>query len=130
MSKEKVKEMFAEVDEDGSGEIDFEEFLVLVAKQVYLKSLPMQFWQSKLLRLSVFWSAFAGTTDDKRQKFRLQSVQCRGWPSWKELRVNALREFRFKMHAMQVAAEGKKDPFVEAQKAFNMFDTDGSGICT
>ena len=38
VSKEKVKEMFAEVDEDGSGEIDFEEFLVLVAKQVYLKS--------------------------------------------------------------------------------------------
>jgi Ca2+-binding EF-hand superfamily protein len=38
VSKEKVKEMFSEVDEDGSGEIDFEEFLVLVAKQVYLKS--------------------------------------------------------------------------------------------
>lgn len=34
VSKDKVKEMFAEVDEDGSGEIDFEEFLVLVAKQV------------------------------------------------------------------------------------------------
>ena len=34
VSKEKVKEMFAEVDEDGSGEIDFDEFLILVAKQV------------------------------------------------------------------------------------------------
>ena len=34
VSKDKVKEMFAEVDEDGSGEIDFEEFLILVAKQV------------------------------------------------------------------------------------------------
>jgi Ca2+-binding EF-hand superfamily protein len=31
--REKVQEMFAEVDEDGSGEIDFEEFLILVAKQ-------------------------------------------------------------------------------------------------
>jgi len=45
------------------------------------------------------------------------------------LRVSALQKLRFKMRAMQVAAEGKKDPFVEAQKAFNMFDTDGSGIC-
>jgi len=34
VSKDKVKKMFAEVDEDGSGEIDFDEFLVLVAKQV------------------------------------------------------------------------------------------------
>ena len=34
VSKDKVKDMFAEVDEDGSGEIDFDEFLVLVAKQV------------------------------------------------------------------------------------------------
>ena len=33
------------------------------------------------------------------------------------------------MREIQVAAEGKKDPFIEAQKAFNMFDTDGSGIC-
>ena len=38
VSKDKVKEMFAEVDEDGSGEIDFEEFLVLVAKQVLARS--------------------------------------------------------------------------------------------
>jgi len=29
--------------------------------------------------------------------------------------------------AKQVAAEGKKDPYTEAMKAFNMFDTDGSG---
>ncbi len=43
--------------------------------------------------------------------------------------MSALQKLRFKMRAMQVAAEGKKDPFVEAQKAFNMFDTDGSGIC-
>jgi Ca2+-binding EF-hand superfamily protein len=27
----------------------------------------------------------------------------------------------------QVAAEGKKDPYTEAMKAFAMFDTDGSG---
>jgi Ca2+-binding EF-hand superfamily protein len=27
----------------------------------------------------------------------------------------------------QVAAEGKKDPYNEAMKAFAMFDTDGSG---
>ena len=33
------------------------------------------------------------------------------------------------MCEIQVASEGKKDPFIEAQKAFNMFDTDGSGIC-
>jgi hypothetical protein len=75
----------------------------------------------------LFRSTFA--TSEKRQKFRLQWVQCRGWPSWKALRVNALQKLRFEMRALQVAAEGKKDPFVEAQKAFNMFDTDGSGIC-
>ena len=39
VSKEKVKEMFAEVDEDGSGEIDFDEFLILVAKQVVTHAL-------------------------------------------------------------------------------------------
>ena len=49
VSKDKVKEMFAEVDDDGSGEIDFEEFLVLVAKQVLLRS------QAKML-LRADWS--------------------------------------------------------------------------
>ena len=74
VSKEKVKEMFAEVDEDGSGEIDFEEFLVLVAKQVYLKPLPMRFSHSKLLRTArlhdfAVSEHFGSTTGEKRVSF-------------------------------------------------------------
>lgn len=97
VSKEKVKEMFAEVDEDGSGEIDFEEFLVLVAKQVHFNSVLMQFSPSILLRTAQLHdyavrSLVAGTTG-KRQKFRVQCVQCRLWPSWNVLARTCGRNF-------------------------------------